>query len=67
MDVVIYGNFSWYINYVNDICNIILKIMYVNYEFCIKFLVFCDIKVGEELFFNYGDNFFNLIKKFVEL
>lgn len=42
-----------------------LKIVYVNGEFCIKFIVMCNIVVGEEFFFNYGDNFFNLIEKFL--
>ncbi len=40
--------------------------MYVNHEFRIKFLALCDIKAGEELFFNYGEDFPNLTKKLVE-
>ncbi|KAK4192804.1 hypothetical protein QBC35DRAFT_372947 [Podospora australis] len=66
VDAAIYGNLSRYINHANDTCNITPKIMYVNHEFRIKFSALKDIKAGEELFFNYGDNFPNLTKKLVE-
>ncbi|KAK4672885.1 H3K27me3 methyltransferase [Podospora pseudopauciseta] len=66
VDAAIYGNLSRYINHANDTCNITPKIMYVNHEFRIKFSALRDIKAGEELFFNYGDNFPNLTKKLVE-
>ncbi|KAK4205243.1 hypothetical protein QBC40DRAFT_302900 [Triangularia verruculosa] len=66
VDAAIYGNLSRYINHANDTCNITPKIMYVNHEFRIKFSALRDIKAGDELFFNYGDNFPNLTKKLVE-
>ncbi|KAJ4296079.1 hypothetical protein N0V88_004781 [Collariella sp. IMI 366227] len=66
VDAAIYGNLSRYINHASDNCNIMPRIMYVNHEFRIKFLAIRDIKAGEELFFNYGDNFPNLTKKLVE-
>ncbi|KAL2136286.1 hypothetical protein VTI74DRAFT_4521 [Chaetomium olivicolor] len=66
VDAAIYGNLSRYINHASDNCNIMPRIMYVNHEFRIKFLALRDIRAGEELFFNYGDNFPNLTKKLVE-
>lgn len=66
VDAAMYGNLSRYINHASDNCNIMPRIMYVNHEFRIKFLALRDIKAGEELFFNYGDNFPNLTKKLVE-
>ncbi|KAL2259142.1 hypothetical protein VTK26DRAFT_7270 [Humicola hyalothermophila] len=66
VDAAIYGNLSRYINHASDTCNIMPRIMYVNHEYRIKFLAIRDIKAGEELFFNYGDNFPNLTKKLVE-
>ncbi|KAK4239061.1 hypothetical protein C8A03DRAFT_14526 [Achaetomium macrosporum] len=66
VDAAIYGNLSRYINHASDNCNIMPRIMYVNHEFRIKFSALRDIKAGEELFFNYGDNFPNLTKKLVE-
>jgi hypothetical protein len=66
VDAAIYGNVSRYINHASDNCNIMPRIMYVNHEFRIKFSALRDIKAGEELFFNYGDNFPNLTKKLVE-
>lgn len=66
VDAAIYGNLSRYINHASDTCNIMPRIMYVNHEFRIKFLAIRDIKAGDELFFNYGDNFPNLTKKLVE-
>nr|5BJS_B Chain B, Histone-lysine N-methyltransferase EZH2, Polycomb protein SUZ12 [Thermochaetoides thermophila]5KJH_B Chain B, Crystal structure of an active polycomb repressive complex 2 in the stimulated state [Thermochaetoides thermophila DSM 1495]5KJI_B Chain B, Crystal structure of an active polycomb repressive complex 2 in the basal state [Thermochaetoides thermophila DSM 1495]5M5G_B Chain B, Crystal structure of the Chaetomium Thermophilum polycomb repressive complex 2 (PRC2) [Thermochaetoides len=65
VDAAIYGNLSRYINHATD-GNIMPKIMYVNHEWRIKFTAIKDIKAGEELFFNYGDNFPNLTKKLVE-
>ena len=66
VDAAMYGNLSRYVNHASDNCNIMPRIMYVNHEFRIKFLAVRDIKAGEELFFNYGDNFPNLTKKLVE-
>ncbi|KAK4157812.1 hypothetical protein C8A00DRAFT_29198 [Chaetomidium leptoderma] len=66
VDAAMYGNLSRYINHASGNCNIMPRIMYVNHEFRIKFLAIRDIKAGEELFFNYGDNFPNLTKKLVE-
>ncbi|SPQ18632.1 28bf70b9-bf5e-4983-b740-302282889f69 [Thermothielavioides terrestris] len=66
VDAAIYGNLSRYMNHASDNCNIMPRIMYVNHEFRIKFSALRDIKAGEELFFNYGDNFPNLTKKLVE-
>ncbi|GAB1310859.1 hypothetical protein MFIFM68171_01069 [Madurella fahalii] len=66
VDAAMYGNLSRYINHASEACNIMPKIMYVNHEFRIKFSALRDIKAGEELFFNYGDNFPNLTKKLVE-
>jgi hypothetical protein len=66
VDAAMYGNLSRYINHASGNCNIMPRIMYVNHEFRIKFLALRDIKAGDELFFNYGDNFPNLTKKLVE-
>ncbi|KAL2175970.1 uncharacterized protein P884DRAFT_226780, partial [Thermothelomyces heterothallicus CBS 202.75] len=66
VDAAMYGNLSRYINHASGNCNIMPRIMYVNHEYRIKFSALRDIKAGEELFFNYGDNFPNLTKKLVE-
>lgn len=70
VDAAIYGNLSRYINHAGDGdkrgANITPKIVYVNGEFRIRFTAMRDIKTGEELFFNYGDNFPNLTKKLLE-
>lgn len=70
VDAAMYGNESRYINHASEsdkkACNIGPKIVYVNYEYRIKFVALRDIKAGEELFFNYGDNFPNLTKKLMQ-
>ncbi|KAK3393795.1 hypothetical protein B0H63DRAFT_425804 [Podospora didyma] len=70
VDAAIYGNLSRYINHASEFdrkaCNITPVILYVNGEYRIKFNTLRDIKAGEELFFNYGDNFPNLTKKLLE-
>ncbi|KAK3693717.1 hypothetical protein B0T22DRAFT_47747 [Podospora appendiculata] len=70
VDAAIYGNLSRYINHASEYdrkaCNITPKILYVNGEFRIKFSALREVKAGEELFFNYGDNFPNLTKKLLE-
>lgn len=67
IDAAMYGNLSRYINHAPEKdkwgCNIMPKIVYVNGEFRIKFVAMRNIAVGEELFFNYGDNFPNLTEK----
>ncbi|KAB5549785.1 hypothetical protein GE09DRAFT_184668 [Coniochaeta sp. 2T2.1] len=70
VDAAIYGNLSRYINHAGDGdkrgANIAPKIVYVMGEYRIRFNATRDIKTGEELFFNYGDNFPNLTKKLLE-
>jgi hypothetical protein len=71
VDAAIYGNLSRYINHHDDIgkgggCNLTPKILYVGGEYRIKFSALRDIKVGDELFFNYGENFPNLTKKLLD-
>ncbi|KAK7983899.1 hypothetical protein PG990_012611 [Apiospora arundinis] len=72
VDAAIYGNLSRYINHQDDAdkrglgCNITPKILYVCGEYRIKFSAMRDIKAGEELFFNYGENFPNLTKKLLD-
>ncbi|KAK8008677.1 hypothetical protein PG991_011228 [Apiospora marii] len=72
VDAAIYGNLSRYINHQDDGdkrglgCNITPKILYVCGEYRIKFSAMRDIKAGEELFFNYGENFPNLTKKLLD-
>ncbi|KAI0126558.1 hypothetical protein BJ170DRAFT_684143 [Xylariales sp. AK1849] len=72
VDAAIYGNLSRYINHQDDAdkrglgCNITPKILYVGGEYRIKFSSMRDIKAGEELFFNYGENFPNLTKKLLD-
>ncbi|KAK0618076.1 hypothetical protein B0T17DRAFT_536838 [Bombardia bombarda] len=70
VDAAIYGNLSRYINHASEYdrkgSNITPKILYVNGEYRIKFTGLRDIKAGEELFFNYGDNFPNLTKKLLD-
>lgn len=70
VDAAIYGNLSRYINHASENdkrgCNITPRILYVNGEFRIKFTAMRDIQAGEELFFNYGENFPNLTKKLLD-
>ncbi|KAH8682420.1 hypothetical protein BX600DRAFT_44035 [Xylariales sp. PMI_506] len=72
VDAAIYGNLSRYINHQDEGdkrglgCNITPKILYVGGEYRIKFYAMRDIKAGEELFFNYGENFPNLTKKLLD-
>lgn len=70
VDAAVYGNLSRYINHASEHdtkgCNITPRILYVNGEYRIKFTALRDIKAGEELFFNYGENFPNLTKKLLD-
>ncbi|KAF7546232.1 hypothetical protein G7Z17_g8578 [Cylindrodendrum hubeiense] len=70
VDAAIYGNLSRYINHASESdkrgCNITPRILYVNGEYRIKFTAMRDIEAGEELFFNYGENFPNLTKKLLD-
>lgn len=73
VDAAIYGNLSRYINHASELdkigrkrVNIIPQILFVNGDFRIKFKALRDIKAGEELFFNYGENFPNLTKKLLD-
>ncbi|PSR76105.1 hypothetical protein BD289DRAFT_180136 [Coniella lustricola] len=74
VDAAIYGNLSRYINHGSASeekaggkrDNIIPQILFVNGDFRIKFRALRDIKAGEELFFNYGENFGNLTKKLLD-
>lgn len=70
VDAAVYGNLSRYINHASEsdkrACNIMPKILYVNGEYRIRFTAMRDISAGEELFFNYGENFPNLTKKLLE-
>ncbi|KAF3764511.1 hypothetical protein M406DRAFT_258908, partial [Cryphonectria parasitica EP155] len=73
VDAAIYGNLSRYINHASELdkigrkrVNIIPQIFFVNGDFRIKFKALRDIKAGEELFFNYGENFPNLTKKLLD-
>ncbi|KPM37353.1 hypothetical protein AK830_g9206 [Neonectria ditissima] len=70
VDAAIYGNLSRYINHASESdkrgCNITPRILYVNGEYRIKFSAMRDIEAGEELFFNYGENFPNLTKKLLD-
>lgn len=71
VDAAIYGNLSRYINHHDDIgkghgCNLTPKILYVGGEYRIKFSAIREIKAGDELFFNYGENFPNLTKKLLD-
>lgn len=73
VDAAIYGNLSRYINHASEAdkvgrkqVNIVPQILYVNGDFRIKFRALRDIKAGEELFFNYGENFPNLTKKLLD-
>lgn len=73
VDAAIYGNLSRYINHASEVdkvgrkrVNIIPQILFVNGDFRIKFKALRDIKAGEELFFNYGENFTNLTKKLLD-
>jgi hypothetical protein len=70
VDAAVYGNLSRYINHAGDGdkkgANLTPKIVYVLGEYRIRFNATRDIRTGEELFFNYGDNFPNLTKKLLE-
>lgn len=73
VDAAIYGNLSRYINHASEAdkvgrkrVNIIPQILFVNGDFRIKFKALRDIKAGEELFFNYGENFPNLTKQLLD-
>jgi len=70
VDAAVYGNLSRYINHAGDHdkkgANLTPRIVYVMGEYRIKFTATRDIRRGEELFFNYGDNFPNLTKKLLE-
>ncbi|PNY29628.1 Histone-lysine N-methyltransferase EZH2 [Tolypocladium capitatum] len=70
VDAAIYGNLSRYINHASENdkrgCNITPRILYINGEYRIKFTAMRDIHAGEELFFNYGENFPNLTKKLLD-
>ncbi|KAF5019557.1 hypothetical protein F66182_8430 [Fusarium sp. NRRL 66182] len=70
VDAATYGNLSRYINHASESdkrgCNITPRILYVNGEYRIKFTAMRDIEAGEELFFNYGENFPNLTKKLLD-
>ncbi|KAM3554403.1 hypothetical protein MY1884_006164 [Beauveria asiatica] len=70
VDAATYGNLSRYINHATEHdrtgSNITPRILYVNGEFRIKFTALRDIQAGEELFFNYGENFPNLTKKLLD-
>ncbi|EGX91310.1 SET domain containing protein [Cordyceps militaris CM01] len=70
VDAAIYGNLSRYINHASENdrtgSNITPRILYVNGEYRIKFTALRDIRAGEELFFNYGENFPNLTKKLLD-
>ncbi|KAM0335332.1 hypothetical protein ACHAQA_000377 [Verticillium albo-atrum] len=66
VDAAIYGNHSRYINHEQDTYNVEPKIIYVNGEYRIRFSATRNIQAGEELFFNYGNNFPNLTKKMIK-
>jgi hypothetical protein len=69
VDAAIYGNLSRYINHCateKRSCNVTPKILYVNGEYRIQFSALRDIKAGEELFFDYGENFPNLTQKLLD-
>lgn len=70
VDAAMYGNLSRYINHASEQdrtgSNITPRILYVNGEYRIKFTAMRDITAGEELFFNYGENFPNLTKKLLD-
>ncbi|KAF9869600.1 SET domain-containing protein [Colletotrichum karsti] len=66
VDAAIYGNLSRYINHAVENANVQPSIFYVNGEYRIRFSATRNIKAGEELFFNYGENFPNLTKKMMK-
>lgn len=66
VDAAIYGNLSRYINHAVENANVQPGILYVNGEYRIRFSATRSIKAGEELFFNYGENFPNLTKKMIK-
>ncbi|OBR10010.1 SET domain-containing protein [Colletotrichum higginsianum IMI 349063] len=66
VDAAIYGNLSRYINHAVENANVQPSILYVNGEFRIRFTATRSIKAGEELFFNYGENFPNLTEKMIK-
>ncbi|KAL1888500.1 hypothetical protein Cpir12675_006141, partial [Ceratocystis pirilliformis] len=61
VDGASFGNKSRYINHSRDMCNLVPCISFVINEHRIKFVAKRDIRVGEELFFDYGSNFPNLV------
>lgn len=73
VDAAVYGNLSRYINHASEhdkvgtkLVNIVPQILFVNGDYRIKFKAKRDIEAGEELFFNYGENFPNLTKELVD-
>ncbi len=70
VDAARYGNLSRYINHASKYdrrsCNVTPQVVYVNGEHRIKFIANREIKAGEELFFDYGDNFPNLTRKLLD-
>lgn len=76
VDAAVYGNLSRYINHAasskqdrSGRCNLLVlmpRVCYVNGDFRIKFNAKRDIRVGEELLFDYGENFPNLTKKLLD-
>ncbi|KAF6839660.1 set domain-containing protein [Colletotrichum musicola] len=66
VDAAIYGNLSRYINHAVEAANVQPSILYVNGEYRIRFTATRSIKAGEELFFNYGEQFPNLTKKMIK-
>jgi hypothetical protein len=67
VDAAVYGNMSRYINHTEpEHCNITPKVLYASGDWRIKFVALRDILPGEELFFNYGENFPNLTKQLLE-
>ncbi|OAA65137.1 SET domain containing protein [Akanthomyces lecanii RCEF 1005] len=67
LDAAVYGNLSRYINHASGTdSNVTPRILYVNGEYRIKFTALQDIRAGEELFFDYGENFPNLTKKLLD-
>ncbi|OLN84377.1 Histone-lysine N-methyltransferase EZH2, partial [Colletotrichum chlorophyti] len=66
VDAAIYGNLSRYINHAVENANVQPAILYVNGEYRIRFTATRNIKTGDELFFNYGENFPNLTEKMIK-
>jgi hypothetical protein len=68
IDAAVHGNLSRYINHATtkDGCNLDVRVLYVTGEFRILFRALRDINAGEELFFDYGENFPNLTQKLLD-